>query len=127
MKNWTFLILLTFSITILAQDQSYTKISFTKESNQGLKELSPLFKNIKVVAMGESTHGTSEFTILRFKMFKYLVENHQFNTFFLEADYANCLRINNLSLIEVFIKKTSNYSAAPHLRPISQPSIQMYS
>ncbi len=60
-----------------------------------LQRLDTYFENVKVIAMGESTHGTSEFTRLRFKMFKYLVENHQFNTFFLEADYANCLRINN--------------------------------
>jgi erythromycin esterase len=59
-----------------------------------LQQLDNYFENVKVIAMGESTHGTSEFTVMRHRMFKYLVENHKFNTFFLEADYANCLRTN---------------------------------
>lgn len=32
---------------------------------------------------------------MRFRIFQYLVANHGCNTFFLEDDYANCLRINN--------------------------------
>lgn len=60
-----------------------------------LKQLAPYFKDITIVGMGESTHGTHEFSVMRHRMFRYLVENHGFNTFFLEADYANCLRVNN--------------------------------
>jgi erythromycin esterase len=59
-----------------------------------LQQLDNYFENVKVIAMGESTHGTSEFSVMRHRMFKYLVKHHEFNTFFLEADYANCLRTN---------------------------------
>jgi len=65
------------------------------DKDDDLKQLDNYFKNVKVVGMGESTHGTHEFFKMRHRMFKYLVEHHQFNTFFLEADYANCLRVND--------------------------------
>jgi erythromycin esterase len=64
-------------------------------SNKDLKQLNNYFNNVKIVGMGESTHGTHEFFTMRHKMFKYLVEEHGFNTYFLEADYANCLRAND--------------------------------
>lgn len=60
-----------------------------------LKQLDSYFKDVRVVGMGESTHGTHEFSTMRHRVFKYLVESHGFNTFFLEADYANCLRVND--------------------------------
>lgn len=44
--------------------------------------------------MGECTHGTSEFTTMRKQIFQYLVEQHGFNTIFIEADYSACLRLN---------------------------------
>ena len=44
--------------------------------------------------MGESTHGTHEFFTNRHRVFKYLVQKHGYTTFYLEADYANCLRVN---------------------------------
>ena len=59
-----------------------------------LTSLDKFFSKSKVVGMGESTHGTREFFLNRHRVFKYLVEKHGFNTFFLEADYANCLRVN---------------------------------
>jgi erythromycin esterase len=65
------------------------------DNDDDLKQLDNYFENVTVVGMGESTHGTHEFFTMRHRIFKYLVENHQFNTFFLEADYANCLRVND--------------------------------
>jgi erythromycin esterase len=65
------------------------------ENNNDLKQLDSYFKDVTIVGMGESTHGTHEFFTMRHRVFRYLVENHDFNTFFLEADYANCLRVNN--------------------------------
>lgn len=44
--------------------------------------------------MGESTHGTSEFTVIRGDIFKYLVQKHDYTVFFLEADFNACSRIN---------------------------------
>ena len=59
-----------------------------------LKTLNKNFEGVKLVGMGESTHGTHEFFTMRHRVFKYLVLEHNFNTFFLEADYANCLLID---------------------------------
>ncbi len=59
-----------------------------------LKQLDSVFANRTIIGVGESTHGTSEFTTMRLRLFRYLVENHQFNTFFLEADFAACQRVN---------------------------------
>lgn len=68
-------------------------LSPTAETSD-LSELDSLFNNRKIIGVGESTHGTSEFTIMRHRLFKYLVENHGYNTFFLEADIGACKRIN---------------------------------
>lgn len=62
--------------------------------DEDLKKLSGYFIGVRIVGLGESTHGTSEFTAMRHRIFRYLVEHHGFDSFFLEADYANCLRVN---------------------------------
>ena len=59
-----------------------------------LASLDKFFSKSKIVGMGESTHGTHEFFQNRHRVFRYLVENHGFTVFFLEADYSNCLRVN---------------------------------
>lgn len=56
--------------------------------------LSDYLHAVKLVGMGESTHGTHEFFKMRSKVFQFLVRHHGFNTFFLEADYASCLDID---------------------------------
>ena len=66
----------------------------TSQSNEDFLAFDSIFENKKIVCVGESTHGTHEFFTLRHRLFKYLVEKHQFNTFFLEADYGTCLRVN---------------------------------
>lgn len=64
------------------------------EDNSDLRQLDSYFENVRLVGMGESTHGTHEFATMRQRIFEYLVRNKGFNTFFLEADYATCLRTN---------------------------------
>mgnify|MGYP000906742802 CR=1 FL=1 len=64
------------------------------DSFEDLKQIDSIFVGKSIIGLGESTHGTSEFVVLRHRIFKYLVENHEFNTFFLEADYAACQRVN---------------------------------
>lgn len=78
-------------------DKSYTVLNSIYPEytdNNDLKSLDYVFENRKVIGMGESTHGTSEFTTMRHRFFKYLVENHGYNTFFLEADFGACQRLN---------------------------------
>jgi erythromycin esterase len=59
-----------------------------------LSALDSTFQKVRLIGLGESTHGTSEFTIIRTDMFKYLVERHGYTVFFLEADYNACERVN---------------------------------
>lgn len=61
---------------------------------EDLKQLNPYFEDVKLIGLGESTHGTSEFTVMRHRLFRFLVEEHGYNTLFLEEDYATCLRVD---------------------------------
>lgn len=59
-----------------------------------LKQLDAVFEKKRLIGLGESTHGTSEFTLIRGELFKYLVKNHNYTAFFLEADFNACSRVN---------------------------------
>lgn len=63
-------------------------------NNKYLNQLDSIFENSRLIGLGESTHGTSEFTLIRVDLFKYMVENHNYTIFFLEADYNACSRVN---------------------------------
>lgn len=52
----------------------------------------------KIIGLGESTHGTKEFTTIRADMVKSLIPKFGFNTFMLEADYIPCKAINDYVL-----------------------------
>lgn len=47
-----------------------------------------------IIGMGESTHGTHEFFQSKTELFKELVQNHGFNTFFLESIDDSCAGID---------------------------------
>ena len=47
-----------------------------------------------IVGLGEATHGSSEFFKAKHRMFKYLVENHGFKIFAIEADFGESIFIN---------------------------------
>ena len=76
-----------------AQDTKY--IQFKKLDVNEFREVREYLTGAQIIAMGESTHGTHEFFVSRIHLFQYLVEELDFNTFFLEADYSTCLPINN--------------------------------
>lgn len=48
----------------------------------------------KIVGLGEATHGTSEFFKSKHRIFKYLVEHHNFKVFAIEADFGESILIN---------------------------------
>ena len=50
-----------------------------------LRSLDSTFEKVTLIGLGESTHGTSEFTIIRGEIFKYLVENHNYTVFFFRS------------------------------------------
>lgn len=47
-----------------------------------------------IIGLGEATHGTSEFFEAKHRMFRYLVENHDFRIFGIEADFGESILIN---------------------------------
>lgn len=55
----------------------------------------------RIVALGESTHGTSDFFRLKHEVFKYLVEHHGFRVFALEDHMLACERVNRYILGQV--------------------------
>jgi erythromycin esterase len=52
----------------------------------------------EIVGLGESTHGTKEFTLIRAEVVKELIQHHGFRVFVLEAEYIICSRINDYVL-----------------------------
>ncbi len=67
--------------------------------------------NVKIVALGEATHGNKEFQELKLELFKALVQNNNYKAFVFEADFGECLYINDyirgnskLSLDEIMNK-----------------------
>ena len=91
------LMLFMGSICLFGQPNQTIKLKHLEPNAEfsDLKQLDSYFEGVKVVGMGESTHGTHEFFTMRHRMFKFLVEHHGFNTFFLEADYVVCKPIDN--------------------------------
>lgn len=51
--------------------------------------------NVKIVGVGEATHGSVEFQKLKLEMFKMLVEKKGFTALCLEADFGDCIEANN--------------------------------
>lgn len=54
--------------------------------------------NSRIVALGESTHGTSEFFTLKHQVFKYLVNQLGFRVFALEDNQLACEKVNQYVL-----------------------------
>ncbi len=48
----------------------------------------------RIVSLGESTHGTHEFFVAKHRLFQYLVEQHGFTVFAIEANQLATERIN---------------------------------
>lgn len=51
-------------------------------------------EDVKIVALGEATHGNKEFQELKLELFKKLVEEYNCKAFALEADYGGCMLVN---------------------------------
>lgn len=59
-----------------------------------LEQLIRTFKGKRIVAMGEATHGTKEFALIKHRFFKLLVEENNFRFLGLEANFSEVLQIN---------------------------------
>ncbi|MBT0813177.1 erythromycin esterase family protein [Litoribacter ruber] len=82
---------------------SYSQdVSFTKEIKyidpvdyvDDLFDISKHFDEKKIIAVGEATHGTSEFYRFKHRLFEFLVKNHGFRLFGIEAGFGEVYRIN---------------------------------
>lgn len=56
------------------------------------------FDGVRVVALGEATHGTREFFQFKHRMLEYLVRDLGFTLFVMETQYPTALRINDYVL-----------------------------
>ena len=54
------------------------------------------FGDKQMVGLGEATHGTSEFFTAKHRIFRYLVEHHDFKVFAFEADFGESLFLNEV-------------------------------
>ncbi|WPP52013.1 erythromycin esterase family protein [Catalinimonas niigatensis] len=63
-----------------------------------LQPLKQILKDVKVVGLGEATHGTREFFQVKHRLLEFLVKEMDFNAFALEASYAACQPINDYVL-----------------------------
>src|SRR5215467_5452446 len=73
----------------------------TVEPGQGfadLNRLGGLIGNARIVSLGEATHGTREFFQLKHRLLEYLVAELGFTVFGIEANYPECLRVNEYVL-----------------------------
>ncbi len=55
--------------------------------------------NAQIVGVGEATHGTKEFFEAKHRIFQYLVENHGYKVFAIEADVRESIYLNDRELI----------------------------
>ncbi len=73
----------------------------TVEAGNGFEDLMPLkdiLKDKKIVAMGEATHGTSEFFKMKHRFFEFLVEDMDYRVFAMECDGGGGQVINDYIL-----------------------------
>lgn len=71
------------------------------EAGNGFADLQPLkeiLRGVRVVGLGEATHGTREFFQLKHRLLEFLVTEMGFTAFALEASYAACQPINEFVL-----------------------------
>ena len=121
MKIATFLFMImmgVLSIPTLGQDSNritdnQNKTDFTQwiaknaheiktvDAENGFEDLQPfkfVLKDVRVVGLGEATHGTSEFFRMKHRMLEFLVKEMGFNSFYIEASMSRCRYINDYVL-----------------------------
>ena len=63
-----------------------------------LRPLKAILKDVRVVGLGESTHGTREFFQFKHRMLEFLVQEMGYTVFAIEASYPACWNINDYVL-----------------------------
>lgn len=73
----------------------------TVEAGHGLDDMKPFakaLKNVRIVGLGEGTHGSREFFQFKHRMLEFLVKDQGFTVFAIEASYPACWNINDYVL-----------------------------
>ena len=76
----------------------------TKQMPKGFQFLKDHLGQPRILALGESTHGTSEFFTLKHQMFKFAVEEMGFRVFALEDNQLACEKVNQYILGQLDIE-----------------------
>lgn len=110
--NKTFLIIVIFLMLIIGRIPSNalhaqndmqsieTLIEYLEDRSHSLTDIesiSPIISKVgdrRLVLLGESTHGTSEYYIWRRKISQQLIEEHDFNFIVVEGDWPSFYQIN---------------------------------
>ena len=70
----------------------------TAEAGHGFGDLMPLKQiigDVRIVALGEATHGTREFFLMKHRLLEFLVEEMGFTSFAIEATWPESNRVND--------------------------------
>jgi erythromycin esterase len=70
-------------------------------AGSGFQDLMPLrrvLRNVRVVGLGEATHGSREFFQIKHRLLEFLVKEMGFTLFGIESSYAACEKINEYVL-----------------------------
>ncbi len=78
----------------LRQNATEFRTSIAVGSDEDLAVLTSLVGNARVVALGEATHGTSDFFEMKHRLLRYLVEHMGFNAFAIEATFPEAEAID---------------------------------
>ncbi|QBD76158.1 erythromycin esterase family protein [Ktedonosporobacter rubrisoli] len=70
------------------------KSNLPQDNLTDLSPLKALIGDAHIVAIGEATHGTKEFMLMRHRLLKFLIEEMGFSHLALEASWDQCSRIN---------------------------------
>ena len=84
-------------LTVLAAHSTPMDLLETHANGQwpaGYDAVGRVVGNADIVSLGESTHGTHEFFVAKRDLFQYLVEEHGFTVFAIEANQLSTERIN---------------------------------
>lgn len=69
----------------------------TEEPNGNMSDLAPLksyFEKAEIIALGEGTHGTSEFFKMKHRLVRYITEQNKKAVFAIEANMPEARRVN---------------------------------
>src|SRR4030095_5956689 len=73
----------------------------TVDAGNGFEDVQPfktILQNVRVVGLGEATHGTSEFFRMKHRMLEFLVKEMDFTSFYIEASMTRCRYVNEYVL-----------------------------